>query len=137
MFLGGKLGLQRSVALIRGKKGILHNRFLLQYLKSPFFQSIIHTKTNSTAQAGLYLSQIADFYVPVCPIEEQIAISSQLERISNLGDSYQRAGEKLHSLKTALMQDLLTGKKRVTALLTKSMKTTMKEVLIDGNHTCR
>jgi len=36
-----------------------------------------------------------------------------------------------------LMQDLLTGKKRVTALLTKSMKTTMKEVLIDGNHSCR
>jgi type I restriction enzyme S subunit len=110
--------LQRSVALIRGKKGILHNRFLLQYLKSPFFQSIIHTKTNSTAQAGLYLSQIADFHFPVCPIEEQIAISSQLERISNLGDSYQRAGEKLRSIKTALMQDLLTGKKRVTPLLT-------------------
>ncbi|WAM22766.1 MAG: restriction endonuclease subunit S (plasmid) [Candidatus Methanoperedens sp.] len=113
--------LQRSVALIRGKKGILHNRFLLQYLKSPFFQSIIHTKTNSTAQAGLYLSQIADFHFPVCPIEEQIAISSKLEEISNLVESYQRTGGKLHSLKTALMQDLLTGKKRVMMLLNKEV----------------
>ncbi|MBW6474417.1 MAG: restriction endonuclease subunit S [Anaerolineaceae bacterium] len=109
--------LQRSVALIRGERGILHNRFLLQYLKSPFFQSIIHTKTNSTAQAGLYLSQIADFYFPVCPIEEQIAISIQLEGINNLGESYTRTGGKLRSLKTALMQDLLTGKKRVIPLL--------------------
>jgi type I restriction enzyme S subunit len=109
--------LQRSVALIRGKKGVLNNRFLLQYLKSPLFQSIIQTKTNTTAQAGLYLSKIADFNIPICPIEEQIAITAKLEEIGKLGESYQQTEEKLHSIKTALMQDLLTGKKRVTALL--------------------
>lgn len=109
--------LQRSVALIRGKQGVLNNRFLLQYLKSPLFQSIIHTKTNTTAQAGLYLSQIADFNFPICPIEEQIAITAKLEEIGKLGESYQQTAEKLRSLKTALMQDLLTGKKRVTALM--------------------
>jgi len=110
--------LQRSVALIRGKQGVLNNRFLLQYLKSPLFQSIIHTKTNTTAQAGLYLSQIADFNFPICPIEEQIAITAKLEEIGKLGESYQQTAEKLRSLKTALMQDLLTGEKRVTPLLT-------------------
>lgn len=109
--------LQRSVGVIRGKKGILYNRYLLHYFRSPFFQLFLHTKTNSTAQAGLYLSQIADFYIPTSSIEEQIAINSQLEKISNLIEYQQDAAEKLKSLKTALMQDLLTGRKRVTTLL--------------------
>jgi type I restriction enzyme S subunit len=109
--------LQRSVGVIRGKKGVLYNRYLLHYFRSPFFQLFLHRKTNSTAQAGLYLSQIADFYIPISPIEEQIAINSQLEKISNLIEYQQDAAEKLKSLKTALMQDLLTGRKRVTALL--------------------
>ncbi len=55
-----------------------------------------------------------------------IALPEEVEqgRVVQLLDEYQRQElltkahvEKLRSLKTALMQDLLTGKKRVTSLL--------------------
>lgn len=115
--------LQRSVALLRGKKELLNNSFLLQYLRSPYFQSIINTKTNSTAQAGLYLSQIAEFKIPSVPIEEQGAIVAELECIDKVEEYYQKISEKLINLKTGIMQDVLTGKKRVNALLNNTAAT--------------
>ena len=50
---------------------------------------------------------------------EQSSISEKLTKHDDLRLQYIQNRKKLHSLKTALMQDLLTGKKRVTALLTR------------------
>ncbi|APG23917.1 hypothetical protein A7E75_01935 [Syntrophotalea acetylenica] len=53
-------------------------------------------------------------------IEEQIAINNRLQSADARFESIKGSVNKLRSLKTALMQDLLTGKKRVTPLLEKT-----------------
>ena len=50
-------------------------------------------------------------------IAEQERIIESLTAVRNTIHDISKSLSKLHSLKTALMQDLLTGKKRVTALL--------------------
>jgi type I restriction enzyme S subunit len=50
-------------------------------------------------------------------IEEQTEIVSRLNKHGEILDSTRAVLKKLQSLKTGLMQDLLTGKKRVSALL--------------------
>ena len=50
--------------------------------------------------------------------DEQSSISEKLTKHDDLRLQYIQNRQKLHSLKTALMQDLLTGKVRVTPLLT-------------------
>ncbi|MCG7853000.1 MAG: hypothetical protein MIO92_10815, partial [Methanosarcinaceae archaeon] len=54
---------------------------------------------------------------------EQTMIGEKLEKHNCLRRCYERRAGKLRSLKTALMQDLLTGKKRVTSLLADTMVT--------------
>jgi hypothetical protein len=45
-----------------------------------------------------------------------------INEAEKLGINYQSDLKKLRSIKTALMQDLLTGKKRVTDLLNKEVR---------------
>lgn len=55
--------------------------------------------------------------------DEQGMIAAILKRCDLGLDSLGRRSEKLRAIKTALMQDLLTGKKRITVLLNSSMPT--------------
>lgn len=48
---------------------------------------------------------------------EQETIVDRIQRGELLGNACRKHLTKLRALKTALMQDLLTGRKRVTALL--------------------
>jgi type I restriction enzyme S subunit len=50
-------------------------------------------------------------------VDEQNRIATTLDRCIQTCDLHVRTLEKLRHLKTGLMQDLLTGKRRVTALL--------------------
>jgi type I restriction enzyme, S subunit len=58
---------------------------------------------------------ISDIKVALPSIEEQTRIESQLQAVDYDGIAIMNRLQKLRILKTALMQDLLTGKKRVTA----------------------
>jgi type I restriction enzyme, S subunit len=60
--------------------------------------------------------------LPVPPFKEMITIEEILKAISAEIKLESALLHKLNSLKTALMQDLLTGKKRVTALLASEPK---------------
>jgi type I restriction enzyme S subunit len=50
-------------------------------------------------------------------VEEQRVIAETLSAEADVIKEFEASSQKLHALKTALMQDLLTGKKRVTELL--------------------
>jgi type I restriction enzyme S subunit len=56
-------------------------------------------------------------------IEEQKAIAGTLSAEAAVIKKFETHRQKLCTLKTALMQDLLTGKKRVTSLLVDTMVT--------------
>ena len=68
-------------------------------------------------RAGLSLGILSQFLIILPEIKEQNKISNLLEAIDKNLQSNRSELSKLKHIKTGLMQDLLTGKVRVTHLL--------------------
>jgi type I restriction enzyme S subunit len=98
-------------------KSKLTSMFLLQTILSESGQRLIKDAMSGLAITRVTLEIINNFMMKVPPVHEQKNIEQFLavqdERIKYEASKL----AKLRYLKTALMQDLLTGKKRVTALL--------------------
>jgi type I restriction enzyme S subunit len=60
---------------------------------------------------------LSAFKIRLPSVAEQKEIADRITRIDSQVSIVRQQLAKLRSLKTALMQDLLTGRKRVTALL--------------------
>ena len=65
------------------------------------------------------LTEFKTLELPKPSTDEQAVIGNILDAIQHGIQTQSLRLEKLRLLKTALMQDLLTGKRRVTSLLTK------------------
>ena len=95
-------------------------RWLSFVMTSPHARSYITLNATGTSGSMKNLSKASLFKMPLrAPTdpEEQQQIARLLECQNIQIGQMRQSLEKLRSLKTALMQDLLTGKKRVTALL--------------------
>ena len=102
--------------IIAGK--LLAPEFLEIFLRSSLVQRHIKNLTVVTATPSLTMTQIRKLLIAVPKDDkEQYEITSRIRSISKALNSIETESNKLRSVKTALMQDLLTGKKRVTALL--------------------
>ena len=108
-----KFTLQRSVCLLRGKEKNLSNDFLRLFIESLYFQRLLWNEVNVTAQPGIYLDTIGKFLIRKPQFEEQLMIVDKLSSIKETIDNLLKTLNKLQSLKTGLMQDLLSGKVRV------------------------
>jgi type I restriction enzyme S subunit len=88
------------------------------YCQSDHILRQVSDATNSTSQPALGIQKIRKFLL-AWPTSgtERVEISSRLECADLAIKTNETEKEKLKALKTALMQDLLTGKKRVTPLL--------------------
>jgi type I restriction enzyme S subunit len=106
-----------SVAFLRGKEDVLNNRYLNFCLVSPDMQSRLKGQMSGNAIPRITLTKInsTSIRLPLHPEQEIIetrfaAFEKEYKlELANLS--------KLNHLKTALMQDLLTGNKRVDDLL--------------------
>ncbi len=78
-----KMLLQRSVCVLKPKKEILSS-FLKYCLDTNSMQNYMITNAHGSAQAGLYLNQVADILIPLPPLEEQERIVSILDRFDKL-----------------------------------------------------
>jgi len=105
-----------SVAFIRPKKGKLTSMFLLQAILSENGQRLIKDSMSGLAITRVTLEIINNFLIKIPPIQEQNNIGEFLAVEDRRINMEAKKLAKFHSLKTALMQDLLTGRKRVTAL---------------------
>jgi len=75
-----------------------------------------------TATPSLTMTQIRKLLVAAPPSgKEQHAMTVRIRSLSKALTSIETKSNKLRSLKTALMQDLLTGKRRVNALLKRAV----------------
>lgn len=114
--------------VVTNEHGVFHNNFfkidfdrkvldkdyLVYYLKSRAIQSLIMRYAGTTTIPDLKHS---DFYrIPIVlpSIDEQKIISEILISIDNEIEEYKNKKQKLEELKKGLMQQLLTGKIRVT-----------------------
>jgi len=111
-----KFTLQRSVAVLRGKRGLLQSTYLYWYLLGTSFRAQLWTRVNQTAQPGIYLDQLAKLEVPVCASFEQTRVCAPLEEIHRNIKALKAELSKLRATKRGLMHDLLTGRVPVPIL---------------------
>ncbi|MEI7638980.1 MAG: restriction endonuclease subunit S [Syntrophus sp. (in: bacteria)] len=107
----------QHIALVRLLPAKVDARFIGWFLSGCGGQVQFEKLNESGAKAGLNLPTIRKLLVSIVKLAEQARIANVLDTNTNwVDDLYLRLG-KLRSLKTALMQDLLTGKRRVTPML--------------------
>ena len=115
----GEAYVNQHIALVRLNKSEVAPRFIGWFLSGYRGQSQFDKLNESGAKAGLNLPTIKNLLVPTTSLTEQEVIVKVLEANIQVSTDYRHNFKKLRSLKTALMQDLLTGKVRVTPLLEK------------------
>ncbi|MFO1423026.1 MAG: restriction endonuclease subunit S [Candidatus Competibacteraceae bacterium] len=115
--IGMNICLGQRVMLLRPRYGVLQSDFLLAQIYSGAVKERIATLTAGTTNPHLNVSEVKIFEIPLPPYEEQEAISANIEGISRRQRREHSKLEKLTKAKSALMDDLLTGRVRVTALL--------------------
>lgn len=88
--------------------------YLMYYMMSPLIQNVIEAERTIGAQPKLALQRIRDFYI-VLPGDnrEQTAIAAALSDADSLISALTKKIEKKKAIKQGLMQQLLTGKKRL------------------------
>ena len=107
-----KFTLQRSVAIIRVKK-VMSNKFLKQIFSSSSFTHLLKRKSNSTAQAGVYLGELSKIQLKIPFLNEQQKIAQVLTAADQEIELLESKLAHFQQEKKSLMQQLLTGKRRV------------------------
>ena len=77
----------------------------------------LETMAPKSAQRNINLEVLRPLLIATPPPDEQDKIAAVYEHADRLHQQYEDSQSKLYSLKTSLMQDLLTGKRRVTSFL--------------------
>ena len=103
----------KNVALIKPNKG--NNGFYINYALGFSKNKIIDTIMTGGAQPFLSLTQIALLQVPVPSLEEQTAIANVLSDSDALIGALEQLIAKKQAIKSATMQQLLTGRTRLPA----------------------
>jgi len=111
---------QNHVFKVRPKEDELVSEFLAYISSSPYGKAFfVLASKQSTNLASINSTQLKAFPIPLPGYIEQKQIEKILSKNETRIKSLQKQLDKFHSLKTALMQDLLSGDVRVTPLLDK------------------
>ncbi|MDB2139537.1 MULTISPECIES: restriction endonuclease subunit S [Clostridium] len=102
-----------SLALIKPDKEKINNKFLEKILNSFIAENQIKLRAKQGTVTNLHLEEIREFLIPCAEIKEQNEISDILEKQEQLIEKEEQYLKKLQKLKSGLMDDLLTGRKRV------------------------
>ena len=90
-----------------------NKKFLLYVLKSPIIQRYVDAESTQNAQPKLALTRIRSFKIPLPSSEEQQRIATVLTNPDKEIELLEQQLADLKQEKKALMQQLLTGKRRV------------------------
>ena len=71
---------QRSIAIFGS---MINNQYMKLLLDSPLFQQQFSTKSNGTAQGGIYLGELAKMLIPLPPHNEQTRILLSVNNLKN------------------------------------------------------
>lgn len=108
------LCINQSVAVIRSKDDKILNPFFKMLLESPLYQAIIIAEAGGSTIKHIYITKIDKMPLAVPQtLDEQERIFQIIEGQNKLILESEKQLHKLQSLKTGLMQDLLSGKVRV------------------------
>jgi type I restriction enzyme, S subunit len=106
--------IQRSIAVLRPKKKKCLFKFLFYFLKSPDFQKLLWLNTGFSAQPGIYLGSLSNFFILVPPLIEQEKIVECLDQKTADIDLQKTKIKEAIALskeyRTALITNAVTGK---------------------------
>jgi len=109
---------QNHVFKVRPRKERLSSDFLAQVSSSPYGKAFfVLASKQSTNLASINSTQLKSFPIPLPPYHEQLRVIDVVLQSDMAIGFFQRHLTKQHLLKAGLMNDLLTGKVRVTELL--------------------
>jgi len=98
--------------LIDYKRDMADKDFLVEYLRTPRVQHVLLTKAGSSTIPDLNHKDFYSIELPVPPLPEQKKIAEILSTWDKAIETVERLIENSQQKKKALMQQLLTGKKR-------------------------
>lgn len=108
-----KVSLNSHLLIIRPLKEKLINRYLYYVFNSKFFFNYYQQTQTGTTMASLSQDKISKFAYPLPSKEEQTAIAKVFSCMDKEIETLNTKLEKYRNLKTAMMQQLLTGKIRL------------------------
>ena len=111
--------LNSGVFVIRPKFDDVYKKYLAIAFKSVYFQDFINRLTAGSTIVHLYQKDIVNFKFPVPPPIEQKAIAETLSDVDGLIAALDKKITKKRLLKQGAMQQLLTGKKRLSGFTDK------------------
>lgn len=107
------IALAQRVIKYRGFTSVLNNDFLAKFLMSDLFQRQLLAEATGSTVLGIKGSRLHKLIVFIPSIEEQQHIGERIKAFDKILLTEQSHLHKLHLLKSGLMGDLLSGKKRV------------------------
>lgn len=102
--MNGRFWANNHVHIVRGKDGILDNRFLMHFIN---YQDITYYILGSTREK-LNQKLLKSIVIVLPPLPEQCKIAEILETIDNAIEKTDKIIEKYKRIKQGLMQELLT-----------------------------
>jgi type I restriction enzyme S subunit len=113
----GEAYINQHVALVRPNTERTNPRFMGHYLAGTVSQTNINNLNDAGAKAGLNLPTVRKLQLACPRRREQDAIANRLDEVDRQIQHSTEELFKLNKLKSGLMDDLLTGRVRVTPLL--------------------
>jgi type I restriction enzyme S subunit len=104
----------QALAIVRLKKEIVRPLFAFYFLQGWYIKTLIERSQTVGAQPNVSLAQIGNFPIPLIDVMEQDLIVESLRSLDKAISDMDSKLSQTQSLKKSLMQDLLTGKVRVT-----------------------
>ncbi len=103
----------KNVGLFKTKNNKTLALWLHSYFKSKFSQDYIRNNLKGTTQKYIPLFALRKFPIVIPPLSEQQKIAEILSTVDKRLELLRNKKEKLERIKKGLMNDLLTGRKRV------------------------
>jgi restriction endonuclease S subunit len=104
-----KFTIQRSVAVLRVNNKKIDALYLSYVIASGWFQNQLQLRSNATAQAGVYLGELANIEVTYpSNIVQQQKIAKILSTVDKLIEKTQTLIDKYTAIKQGMMADLFT-----------------------------
>ena len=107
------IALAQRVIKYRGFECKLNNDFLSKFLMSENFQRQLSAESTGSTVLGIKGSRLHKLIIVVPEFDEQVIIAERIKTVDKKIEFEQNYSLKFQKIKSGLMSDLLSGKKRV------------------------
>ena len=111
--LGKPAYINQHIALVRFDLDEINSKFVTYFLSSENVQKLFRSTSDQGAKAGLNLDSVRKIKIALPSQSEQTAIANALSDVDALIQELEKLIAKKQAIKTASMQQLLTGRTRL------------------------